>query len=66
MFYCTEDTGDEVVGIFLKDDSVGHFRHSDFLGELKPEYTPSWVPDALIDLDCVPDNEQETGMDMKF
>jgi len=42
------------------------FRHSDFLGELKPEYVPSWVPDALADLGCVPEQEQETGMGMDF
>lgn len=66
MLYCAEDTGEEVLGVFLKNGSAGYFQRSDFLGELKPEYTPSWVPDALIDLDCVPDNEQETGMDMKF
>ena len=66
MLYCAEDTGEEVLGVFLKNGSAGYFQRSDFLGELKPEYTPSWVPDALIDLDCVSDNEQETGMDMKF
>ncbi len=66
MFYCTEDTGTEVIGFFLRDKSMECFRHSDFLGELKPEYVPSWVPDALADLGCVPEQEQETGMGMDF
>ena len=66
MFYCTEDCGDEVVGFFLKDKCGGRFQRSDFLGELKPEFTPAWVPDALEDMDCSPGQRQDAGMKMDF
>lgn len=64
MFYCTEDTGAEVTGFFLRDKSMECFQHSDFLEELKPEFTPAWVFDALEDAGC--STEQDTGMKMDF
>ncbi len=66
MFYCMEDTGTEVIGFFLKDNSMDCFQHSDFLGELKPEFTPAWVPDALEDMGCSPGQLQDMGMRMNF
>ncbi len=66
MFYCTEDTGDEVVGVFLKDNSMACFQRGDFLGELKPECVPAWVPDALEDMGCSTGQLQDMGMKMDF
>lgn len=66
MFYCTEDTRTEVIGFFLRDNNMECFQHSDFLGELKPEFIPAWVHDALEDMDCSLGQRQDAGMKMDF
>ncbi len=66
IFYCTEDAGDEVAGVLLKDNSMVCFQRGDFLGELKPECAPAWVPDALEDMGCSPGQLQDMGMRMDF
>ena len=55
-----------MAGVLLKDNSMVCFQRGDFLGELKPECAPAWVPDALEDMGCSPGQLQDMGMRMDF
>ena len=57
LFYCSGGFGcsptafgQKVFGHYLADGETTHYRRSDFIGELKPDYLPDWAKEKIADM----------------
>ncbi len=65
LFYCTEETGDGIQGVFPLDKSEWIFPRTSFLGELRQECMSAWIMEWLEEFGQQ-EQQQENGMQMEI